>query len=68
MFIVGPLTTKPAGKLSEELEDFMQSSGEHGVVVISFGSAIMHLDEKIIETIITAVSRIKQKVIWKIKG
>ena len=68
MFVVGPITTKPARKLNEELEDFMKSSGEHGVVVISFGSAIMHLDEKIIEKMIAAISRLKQKVIWKIKG
>ena len=46
----------------------MQSSGDHGVVLISFGSAIMHLDEKIINSIIAAVAQLKQKVIWKIKG
>ena len=46
----------------------MQSSGEHGVVVISFGSAIMHLNENVIQNIIAAVSRLRQKFIWKIQG
>jgi len=67
VFVTGPVTTKPANKLSTELENFMESSGEHGVVVISFGSAIMHLNHEVIRNIIQAVSRLKQKVIWKIK-
>ena len=67
VFVTGPVTTKPANKLSTELEQFMESSGEHGVVVISFGSAIMHLDHEVIQNIVRAVSRMKQKVIWKIK-
>ena len=68
VIVTGPVTTKPASKLSTELEEFMQSSGEHGVVVISFGSAIMHLNEDVLQNIIAAISRLKQKVIWKIQG
>ena len=68
MFVVGPFTTKPAKELSDELEDFMQSSGEHGVVVISFGTVLESLNEGIVKNIMAAVSRLKQKVIWKAKG
>ena len=59
--------TKPSKELPEDLEDFMQSSGEHGVVLIAFGSAACKMDQLIVERILTAISRMKQKFIWKMK-
>ena len=35
-FFVGPLFAKPSKELPEDLEEFMQSYGEHGVVLIAF--------------------------------
>ena len=53
--------------LPKDLEDFMQSSGEHGVVLIAFGSAVCNMDQVIVERILTAISRMKQSFIWKLK-
>ena len=67
VFMVGPFTPKPAARLPEDLENFMQSSGDAGVVVISFGSAISSLSHHIIGRILMAISNLKQKFIWKVE-
>ena len=64
--MVGPITPKRAASLPTDLEQFMQGSGDYGVVVISFGSVISALNEAIMEKILVAISRLKQKFIWKI--
>ena len=46
----------------------MQSSNEHGVVLIAFGSAASEMDQTTIEAMLTAISRMKQKFIWKLEG
>ena len=58
---------KPSKELPEDLEEFMQNSGEHGVVLLAFGSAVCNMDQVIVERILTAISRMKQKFIWKMK-
>ena len=35
---VGPLTAAPAKALPQDLEEFMQSAGDHGVVYASLGT------------------------------
>eukprot|EP00795_Rhopilema_esculentum_P008298 gene8298-14259_t len=67
-FFVGSFLTKPSKQLPEDLEGFMQSSGEHGVVLLAFGSAVCSMDQIIVERILTAISRMKQKFIWKLKS
>ncbi|XP_065063259.1 UDP-glucuronosyltransferase 2A3-like [Rhopilema esculentum] len=67
-FFVGPLLAKPPAPLSEDLEEFMQSSNEHGVVLIAFGSAASEMDQTTIEAMLTAISRMKQKFIWKLEA
>eukprot|EP00795_Rhopilema_esculentum_P008290 gene8290-14250_t len=67
-FFVGPLLAKPPKELPEDIEKFMQSSGEHGVVLVSFGSSVCFMDGVIIKRILTAISRMKQKFIWKMKS
>eukprot|EP00795_Rhopilema_esculentum_P008297 gene8297-14258_t len=37
-FFVGSFLTKPSKQLPEDLEEFMQSSGEHGVVLLAFAT------------------------------
>ena len=65
--IVGPLMPSPAQPLSEELEEFMQSAGDDGVILVSFGTYLRSLDENLIKLMATALSRLPQKIIWKIK-
>ncbi|XP_051806742.1 UDP-glucuronosyltransferase 2A1-like isoform X6 [Acanthochromis polyacanthus] len=59
---------KPAKSLPKELEDFVQSSGEHGVIVMTLGTLVEKLPEDITEDIAAAFTQLPQKVIWRHKG
>ena len=45
----------------------MQSAGDDGVILVSFGTVLGSLDENVLQMMATAFSRLPQKVIWKIK-
>ncbi|XP_054628202.1 UDP-glucuronosyltransferase 2B31-like [Dunckerocampus dactyliophorus] len=59
---------KPSKPLSKELEDFVQSSGEHGVIVMTLGTLVADLPEDITDGIAAAFARLPQKVIWRHQG
>lgn len=59
---------KPSESLSREVEDFVQSSGEHGVIVMTLGTLVASLPEDIVEDIAAAFAQLPQKVIWRYKG
>uniref|UniRef100_A0A3Q4I7S2 UDP-glucuronosyltransferase n=1 Tax=Neolamprologus brichardi TaxID=32507 RepID=A0A3Q4I7S2_NEOBR len=65
---VGGLNCRPANQLPEDLEAFVQSSGDAGVVVVSFGSMVPNLTMERTNVIATALGRIPQKVIWRHRG
>ncbi|XP_051751552.1 UDP-glucuronosyltransferase 2A1-like isoform X5 [Ctenopharyngodon idella] len=65
---VGGLHCKPAKPLSKELEKFVQSSGDHGIVVFSLGSMINNLTMERANTIASALGQIPQKVVWRYSG
>ncbi|NP_001170814.2 UDP-glucuronosyltransferase 2A3 precursor [Danio rerio] len=65
---VGGLHCKPAKPLSKEMEEFVQSSGDHGVVVFSLGSMIKNLTSERANTIAAALGQIPQKVVWRYSG
>eukprot|EP00057_Strongylocentrotus_purpuratus_P005189 XP_003730390.1 PREDICTED: UDP-glucuronosyltransferase 2C1-like [Strongylocentrotus purpuratus] len=68
---VGGLTSGPAKPLSEDLEKFMQSSGEDGVVLFSLGTSVSTFASTrsdLMEMFFDAFSRIPQKVIMQLKG
>ncbi|XP_067293668.1 UDP-glucuronosyltransferase 2A1-like isoform X2 [Pseudorasbora parva] len=65
---VGGLHCKPAKPLSKELEKFVQSSGDHGVVVFSLGSMINNLTMERANTVASALGQIPQKVLWRYSG
>uniref|UniRef100_U3KM06 UDP-glucuronosyltransferase n=1 Tax=Oryctolagus cuniculus TaxID=9986 RepID=U3KM06_RABIT len=65
---VGGLHCKPAKPLPKEMEEFVQSSGEDGIVVFSLGSVIDNLPEEKADLIASALAQIPQKVLWKFKG
>ena len=67
MFQIGPVLPKPAKPLPEELESFMQASGSHGVIFVSFGSMISDIKLDYIKQMAKAFAKLKQKVLWKIK-
>ncbi|KAM4854657.1 UDP-glucuronosyltransferase 2B10 isoform 1-T1 [Thomomys bottae] len=65
---VGGLHCKPAKPLPKDMEDFIQSSGDNGVVVFSLGSMDVNVTEEIANEIASALAQIPQKVIWKFNG
>uniref|UniRef100_A0A2K6RZF6 glucuronosyltransferase n=1 Tax=Saimiri boliviensis boliviensis TaxID=39432 RepID=A0A2K6RZF6_SAIBB len=68
---VGGLHCKPAKPLPKEMEEFVQSSGENGIVVFSLGSMVSNMTEERANIIASALAKIPQKVrssalvVWK---
>ncbi|XP_061602210.1 UDP-glucuronosyltransferase 2A2-like isoform X2 [Cololabis saira] len=59
---------KPAEPLPQHLELFVQSSGQHGVIVTSLGTLIAELPVDLADEIAAAFAKLPQKVIWRYKG
>ncbi|NP_001348442.1 UDP glucuronosyltransferase 5 family, polypeptide B3 precursor [Danio rerio] len=59
---------KPSKPLPQDLEDFVQSSGDHGVIVMSLGTLIGQLPDDVAEAIAEAFAELPQKIIWRYKG
>ncbi|XP_035483379.1 UDP-glucuronosyltransferase 2A1 [Scophthalmus maximus] len=65
---MGGFQCRPAKPLPQHLEDFVQSSGEHGVVIMSLGTLIGELPPDLADEIAAAFAKLPQKVIWRHKG
>ncbi|XP_069869178.1 UDP-glucuronosyltransferase 2B31-like [Dipodomys merriami] len=65
---VGGLHCKPAKPLPEEMENFVQSSGDNGIVVFSLGSMVGNMTEEKANVIASALAQIPQKVVWRFDG
>ncbi|KAI5089143.1 UDP glucuronosyltransferase 2 family, polypeptide A1 precursor [Silurus meridionalis] len=65
---VGGMHCKPAKPLTKEMADYVQSSGDDGIVVFSMGSMIKNLTKERANTIAAALGQIPQKVIWRYTG
>ncbi|KAL1007195.1 hypothetical protein UPYG_G00083310, partial [Umbra pygmaea] len=65
---MGGFQCKPAKPLPEELEECVQSSGEHGVIFMSLGTFVTGLPHDIADVIAAAFAKLPQKVIWRYKG
>uniref|UniRef100_A0A674PLD3 UDP-glucuronosyltransferase n=1 Tax=Takifugu rubripes TaxID=31033 RepID=A0A674PLD3_TAKRU len=65
---MGGFQCKPAKPLPEHLEEFVQSSGEHGVIIMSLGTLIAELPQDLADQIAAAFAKMPQKVIWRYKG
>ncbi|KAM9367074.1 UDP-glucuronosyltransferase 2A2-like [Symphorus nematophorus] len=65
---MGGFQCKPAKPLPEHLEEFVQSSGEHGVIIMSLGTFVSELPADLTNELAAAFARLPQKVIWRYKG
>ncbi|KAM4854665.1 UDP-glucuronosyltransferase 2B15-like isoform 1-T1 [Thomomys bottae] len=65
---VGGLHCKPAKPLPKEMEEFVQSSGDNGVVVFSLGSMGVNITEETANEIASALAQIPQKILWRFNG
>ncbi|XP_041956404.1 UDP-glucuronosyltransferase 2C1-like isoform X1 [Alosa sapidissima] len=65
---VGGIHCKPAKPLPKDMEEFVQSSGDDGIVVFTLGSMIANLTKEKSNVIASALGQIPQKVLWRYKG
>nr|XP_033484047.1 UDP-glucuronosyltransferase 2A2-like [Epinephelus lanceolatus] len=65
---IGGFQGKPSKPLPSDLEDFVQSSGEHGVVIMTLGTLLSDLGPEISEIIASAFANLPHKVIWRHMG
>lgn len=65
---IGGFQCKPAEPLPQHLEEFVQSSGEHGVIIMSLGAFVSELPAYIANEIASIFAKLPQKVIWRYKG
>ncbi|XP_055444689.1 UDP-glucuronosyltransferase 2B4-like isoform X4 [Bubalus kerabau] len=65
---IGGLHCKPAKPLPKEMEEFVQSSGENGIVVFTLGSMVTNMTEERANMIASALAQIPQKVLWRHDG
>ena len=68
--MVGPITVQPQpNPLPPDLVDFINSAGGNGFIIVSFGSYVQTVISKAkIDILASAFGKLKQKVIWKLKG
>ncbi|XP_030292880.1 UDP-glucuronosyltransferase 2C1-like [Sparus aurata] len=65
---IGGFQCKPAQPLPADLEDFVQSSGEHGVIIMTLGTLVDALPKQVADEIASVFAKMPQKVIWRHKG
>ncbi|XP_014850773.1 PREDICTED: UDP-glucuronosyltransferase 2A2-like isoform X6 [Poecilia mexicana] len=65
---VGGIHCKPAKPLPKEMEKFVQSSGDAGIVVFSLGSIVKNLTTTKANMIASALAQLPQKVLWRYSG
>ncbi|XP_058631600.1 UDP-glucuronosyltransferase 2A1-like isoform X4 [Onychostoma macrolepis] len=65
---VGGLHCTPAEPLPKDMEEFVQSSGDDGIVVFTLGSLVEKMLKETINKIASALAQIPQKVLWRYNG
>lgn len=65
---VGGFQCKPSKPLPPHLEEFVEGSGEHGVIVMSLGTLVKGLPTEITSEIAAGFARLPQRVIWRHLG
>ncbi|XP_034026819.1 UDP-glucuronosyltransferase 2A2-like [Thalassophryne amazonica] len=65
---VGGMHCRPSKPLPEDMEEFVQSSGDHGIVVFTLGSMIKNFTTEKANVIAAALAQLPQKVLWRYSG
>ena len=66
--VIGAIMAEPAGKLSKELDDFINGGQNKKLVVVSFGTFPLKIKQSFVETIASALAKLPARVLWKHKG
>ena len=59
---IGGFQCKPAQPLPADLEDFVQSAGEHGVIIMTLGTLVNALPKEVADEIASVFAKMPQKV------
>ncbi|KAM7398173.1 hypothetical protein PAMA_006187 [Pampus argenteus] len=65
---IGGFQCKPPQPLPADLEEFVQSAGDHGVIIMTLGTLVNALPSEVTDDIATVFAKMPQKVIWRHKG
>ncbi|GCB77674.1 hypothetical protein scyTo_0019312 [Scyliorhinus torazame] len=65
---IGGFQCRPGTPLSPDLQQFMDSSGEDGVVIFSLGSIVGMLPPALASEVAAGLAQLPQKVIWRYIG
>ncbi|XP_008304338.1 UDP-glucuronosyltransferase 2C1-like isoform X2 [Stegastes partitus] len=65
---VGGIHCRPAKPLPKKMEEFVQSSGDAGIVVFTLGSMIKNITTEKANMIASGLAQIPQKVLWRYSG
>ncbi|XP_040893486.1 UDP-glucuronosyltransferase 2C1-like [Toxotes jaculatrix] len=65
---MGGFQCKPPKPLPADLEEFVQSSVDHGVIIMTLGTLVGKLPQDVAEEIAVAFAQLPQKVIWRYMG
>ncbi|XP_031136736.1 UDP glucuronosyltransferase 5 family, polypeptide D1 [Sander lucioperca] len=65
---IGGFQCKPAQPLPADLEEFVQSAGEHGVIIMTLGTLVNALPKEAADEIASVFAKMPHKVIWRHKG
>ncbi|XP_034026823.1 UDP-glucuronosyltransferase 2A2-like isoform X1 [Thalassophryne amazonica] len=65
---VGGIHCQPVKPLPEDMEEFVQSSGDAGIVVFTLGSMIKNVTTDKANMIAAALAQLPQKVLWRYGG
>ncbi|XP_056610193.1 UDP-glucuronosyltransferase 1A5-like isoform X5 [Triplophysa dalaica] len=68
MVMIGATVNQKLKPLSQELEEFVNGSGEHGFVVFTLGSMVSQLPEAKARVFFEAFKQIPQRVLWRYTG
>ncbi|XP_013413417.1 UDP-glucuronosyltransferase 2B37-like [Lingula anatina] len=64
---LGGLVTRPAKPLPKDLETFLKKH-DHGVVLVSFGSLVKYMPDRVVLELFEAFKNVPYGVIWKYNG
>ncbi|KAG5261666.1 hypothetical protein AALO_G00286970 [Alosa alosa] len=68
MVLIGGINCVRDHGLSAELEEFVEGSGEHGIVVFTLGSMVESMPAEKAAIFFSAFSQIPQRVLWRYSG
>ncbi|XP_072528248.1 UDP glucuronosyltransferase 1 family, polypeptide B1 [Salminus brasiliensis] len=68
MVFIGGINCKRNAALRDEVEEFVDGSGEHGLVVFTLGSLVSTMPAEKASIFFQAFSQIPQRVVWRYTG